>query len=244
MAAMQIPRPHSHFKEKMRADWELTKTDFRKMKPLVERVRNRVKSRPFISDTTAGFTFSMLICMPIEMNISGMTFEQSLQSRLTSIPFAICLSGAYGMFREWLYRITKVPHKPPEEKDSTAGRKTSMLQKAKGFFSRIRESASGMAFDFALNPAAFALNQARKFGIDMVAFLVGQLPVYAVIVAASGAKFEQVLMSCGAMLVVSPVFGRPMGIWYDFVRKRFFHAEPAGAGQEAEKPAEKKEEAI
>jgi hypothetical protein len=230
MGAMQAPRPHSPFKEKMRAGWDITKADFRKMKPLVERLGKKMASRAFISDTTAGIIVSMAVCMPIEMRVGGMTFEQSLQARLTALPFAFALSGPYGMLREWFYRMTNVPYKLPEPQEYKRNRRT-MIQKAKSAFQRAKDSFSNMLLDFAINPAAFALNQARKFLVDMAAFLVGQLPVYAVIVAASGANFRQVLMSSGAMLLASPIFGRPMGIWYDFVRVHFFHADPAGAKQ-------------
>jgi len=232
---MHAPRPSSLFRETMRADWEATKADFRKMKPLVERLGKRVASRPFISDTTAGIIVSISVCMPIEMNVGDMTFEQSFWTRLTALPFALALSGPYGMLREWFYRIMNVPYKLPEQEEYKRNRRT-IIQKAKGVFQRTKESISNVLFDFAMNPAAFALNQARKFGVDLVSFLVGQLPVYVVIVAASGANFRQVLMSSGAMLLASPVFGRPMGILYDFVRVHIFHTAPAGAKQEHSGP--------
>ncbi len=54
------------------------------------------------ADTFAMVVFCFVAGMLIEIFISGMTFEQSLQSRLLSIPVNIAIAWPYGVFRDWV----------------------------------------------------------------------------------------------------------------------------------------------
>ncbi|MCL9774747.1 L-alanine exporter AlaE [Vibrio methylphosphonaticus] len=61
---------------------------------------------PFCLRNAAADTFAMVVfCfvsgMLIEVLVSGMTFEQSLASRLLSIPVNIAIAMPYGLFRDW-----------------------------------------------------------------------------------------------------------------------------------------------
>ena len=64
---------------------------------------------PFSIRNAAADTFAMVIfCfitgMFIEIFISGMTFEQSLASRMLSIPVNIAIAWPYGVFRDFMLR--------------------------------------------------------------------------------------------------------------------------------------------
>ncbi|GAL36997.1 L-alanine exporter AlaE [Vibrio maritimus] len=64
---------------------------------------------PFCIRNAAADTFAMVVfCfvsgMLIEVLVSGMTFEQSLASRLLSIPVNIAIAWPYGVFRDWALR--------------------------------------------------------------------------------------------------------------------------------------------
>jgi len=101
MNYLQARRMGHSFKDSLKTDWEQTRNDFRKIRPLVAKMR-----RPTVSDTVAGITFSIGVGMANELLIAGMTFEQSLKSRLMSIPLNAVLSRPYGMYRDWVYKIT------------------------------------------------------------------------------------------------------------------------------------------
>lgn len=72
-----------------------------------------MKSRgPFCIRNAAADTFAMVVfCfltgMMIEILISGMSFEQSLASRMLSIPVNIAIAWPYGVFRDWVLRLGK-----------------------------------------------------------------------------------------------------------------------------------------
>ncbi|MDW6092692.1 MULTISPECIES: L-alanine exporter AlaE [Vibrio] len=66
-------------------------------------------SAPFCVRHAAADTFAMVVfCfvtgMGIEVFISGMTLEQSLSSRLLSIPVNIAIAWPYGLFRDFVLR--------------------------------------------------------------------------------------------------------------------------------------------
>jgi hypothetical protein len=63
--------------------------------------------RKFIADTFAMIVFSTSIGMITEIFISGMTPRQSIQARLTAIPANLLTARLYGMFRDWVFRVTK-----------------------------------------------------------------------------------------------------------------------------------------
>jgi len=185
MNYLQARRMGHSIKDSFKGDWEQTKNDFRKIRPLVAKMR-----KPAVSDTVAGITFSIGVGMANELLIAGMTFEQSLKSRLMSIPLNAIFSRPYGMYRDWVYKVTKT------RQDS---------------------------------------GQLRKFFVDLGTFITGQITLYAGILAASGASLKQILVACASMAVLSPFLGRPMGAWYDLIRTRVFHLQPAGSTETEKK---------
>ncbi|EPM4291132.1 L-alanine exporter AlaE [Vibrio fluvialis] len=56
------------------------------------------------ADTFAMVVFCFVAGMIIEIFISGMTFEQSLASRMLSIPVNIAIAWPYGVFRDFVLR--------------------------------------------------------------------------------------------------------------------------------------------
>ncbi len=72
-----------------------------------------MKSRaPFCVRHAAADTFAMVVfCfvtgMMIEILLSGMSFEQSLASRIVSIPVNIAIAWPYGMYRDFVLRTTE-----------------------------------------------------------------------------------------------------------------------------------------
>ncbi|MFB9133798.1 L-alanine exporter AlaE [Vibrio sp. AK197] len=72
-----------------------------------------MKSRgPFCLRHAAADTFAMVVfCfaagMLVEIFISGMSFQQSLASRLVSIPVNIAIAWPYGVFRDLVLRSAK-----------------------------------------------------------------------------------------------------------------------------------------
>lgn len=53
------------------------------------------------ADTFAMVIFCFVVGMVVEVVISGMSFEQSLASRLLSIPVNIAIAWPYGVYRDW-----------------------------------------------------------------------------------------------------------------------------------------------
>ncbi len=62
--------------------------------------------RRFVADTIAMIVFSTSTGMLIEIFLSGMSFGQSLQARLTAIPANTITARPYGMFRDWVIRVS------------------------------------------------------------------------------------------------------------------------------------------
>lgn len=56
------------------------------------------------ADTFAMVVYCFAVGMVIEIFISGMTFEQSLSSRLVSIPVNILIAWPYGIYRDFFIR--------------------------------------------------------------------------------------------------------------------------------------------
>lgn len=63
--------------------------------------------RKLFADTVAMVTFSWVIGMTVELAIAGLTFGQSVQSRLMGTTANIATGGIYGTFRDWLFRATQ-----------------------------------------------------------------------------------------------------------------------------------------
>ncbi|HCC10337.1 MAG TPA: L-alanine exporter AlaE [Atlantibacter hermannii] len=59
------------------------------------------------ADTFAMVVYCFVVGMIIEIFISGMTFEQSLSSRLVSIPVNILIAWPYGIYRDSFIRQAK-----------------------------------------------------------------------------------------------------------------------------------------
>jgi len=59
------------------------------------------------ADTFAMVVYCFVVGMIIEIFISGMTFEQSLSSRLVSIPVNILIAWPYGIYRDEFIRQAK-----------------------------------------------------------------------------------------------------------------------------------------
>ncbi|MGM3174515.1 L-alanine exporter AlaE [Dickeya lacustris] len=64
------------------------------------------KIRGIVADTVAMVVYCFLTGMAIEIVLSGMTFEQSLSSRLLSIPVNIVIAWPYGVYRDRIVAIT------------------------------------------------------------------------------------------------------------------------------------------
>lgn len=60
--------------------------------------------RQAAADMFAMVVFSFVAGMAIEIFISGMSFDQSLASRMLSIPVNIVIAMPYGFFRDWVLR--------------------------------------------------------------------------------------------------------------------------------------------
>ncbi|MEY4922698.1 MAG: hypothetical protein RLY17_1415 [Pseudomonadota bacterium] len=63
--------------------------------------------RSAAADTFALVIYCFVIGMMIEVLISGMTFQQSLSSRLVSIPVNILIAWPYGIYRDAFIRFTR-----------------------------------------------------------------------------------------------------------------------------------------
>lgn len=66
-----------------------------------------IKHKTLIADTIAMIVFPFVTSMFLEIVVSGLTFSQSLTSRLLSIPLNLVTGRPYGMFRDWFFRVTK-----------------------------------------------------------------------------------------------------------------------------------------
>ncbi|ATM97194.1 L-alanine exporter AlaE [Yersinia frederiksenii] len=63
--------------------------------------------RSAAADTFALVVYCFVIGMLIEIVISGMTFQQSLSSRLVSIPVNILIAWPYGVYRDAFIRFAQ-----------------------------------------------------------------------------------------------------------------------------------------
>ena len=64
-----------------------------------------------VADTFALVTFAFALGMFVEMVLSGLTLAQSLQSRLIAIPMNAFVARPYGIYRDWLFRLTRAAEK-------------------------------------------------------------------------------------------------------------------------------------
>lgn len=64
-------------------------------------------SSKLIADTFALVTFAFVVGMFVEVVLSGLTLEQSFQSRLLAIPLNVIVARPFGRYRDWLLFITR-----------------------------------------------------------------------------------------------------------------------------------------
>ena len=64
--------------------------------------------RMFLADTLSMTVFSAVLCMTIEVFLAGLTFGQSLTARLAAIPTNLLTGRAYGIYRDWLFRFSRL----------------------------------------------------------------------------------------------------------------------------------------
>ncbi|HCJ98549.1 MAG TPA: L-alanine exporter AlaE [Serratia grimesii] len=69
--------------------------------------------RSAAADTFALVVYCFIAGMAIEILISGMSFQQSLSSRLLSIPVNILIAWPYGRYRDAFIRVAKRLHGHP-----------------------------------------------------------------------------------------------------------------------------------
>lgn len=58
--------------------------------------------REAVADTFALITFGLVVGMFVELFVAGLTLDQSLQSRLMSIPVNLLIARPYGIYRDWV----------------------------------------------------------------------------------------------------------------------------------------------
>ena len=63
--------------------------------------------RHAVADTFAMVVYCTVVNMMIEIFLSGMTFEQSLSSRLVAIPVNIIIAVPYGFYRDRVMRLAR-----------------------------------------------------------------------------------------------------------------------------------------
>ncbi|HFN3534240.1 TPA: L-alanine exporter AlaE [Enterobacter hormaechei] len=63
--------------------------------------------RHAVADTFAMVVYCSVVNMLIEIFLSGMSFEQSLSSRLVAIPVNIMISWPYGLYRDAVMRLAR-----------------------------------------------------------------------------------------------------------------------------------------
>ena len=61
--------------------------------------------RETIADTFALITFGLVVGMSVELFVAGLSIEQSLHSRLLSIPVNLMIARPYGLFRDWIMMV-------------------------------------------------------------------------------------------------------------------------------------------
>ncbi len=127
------------------------------------------------ADTFAMVVFCSALGMAVEILLSGMTFQQSLASRLMAIPVNIAIAWPYGLYRDWIIRLS-------------------------GYLSRRR---------------------VVKVIADLLAFVSFQLPVYAGILFAVGASYEQIMTALASTAVISCGMGVVYGQFLEICRRWF-----------------------
>lgn len=77
--------------------------------------------RHAVADTFAMVVYCTVVNMMIEIFLSGMTFEQSLSSRLVAIPVNIIIAVPYGIYRDFAMRQARRTSQVDEKYGRRAG---------------------------------------------------------------------------------------------------------------------------
>ncbi len=80
--------------------------------------------RHAVADTFAMVVYCTVVNMMIEIFLSGMTFEQSLSSRLVAIPVNIIIAVPYGIYRDFAMRQAR--RISPARVDEKYGRRAGL----------------------------------------------------------------------------------------------------------------------
>ncbi|MRI34721.1 L-alanine exporter AlaE [Endozoicomonas sp. OPT23] len=134
--------------------------------------------RETLADTFAMISFAFIIGMMVEVFVAGLSFHQSLQSRLLSIPVNLITARPYGIYRDWL-----------------------------------------MAFS-----QCFPNKFLGETLMDILAFISFQLPLYAALIASTGASKEQIITACIGQIGSMVVMARPFGMYIQTCRNWFVPA--------------------
>ncbi len=62
--------------------------------------------RTFLADTFALVAFSTLAGLLTELLVAGMSLAQSAQARATAVPATLLTARPYGLFRDWVFRVS------------------------------------------------------------------------------------------------------------------------------------------
>lgn len=64
--------------------------------------------RETLADTFALISFGLVIGMLVEILVAGLSVDQSVQSRLLSIPVNMLIARPYGMYRDWMMSFSRL----------------------------------------------------------------------------------------------------------------------------------------
>ncbi|WP_379068995.1 L-alanine exporter AlaE [Mesorhizobium sp. UC22_110] len=143
--------------------------------------------RRYLADTVAQIVFSTIVGAFVEIVVAGLTPWQSAGVRLAATPVILFIGRPYGIYRDWLFRLT--------------GAHSSQL---------------------------------GAIGVDTVANVSFQIPVYCVLLAINGATASQIVSAAGSIVVISALCGRPYGLFLQWCRKLFrLPSEPESGHPEA-----------
>ncbi|MCX4025260.1 L-alanine exporter AlaE [Endozoicomonas sp. SM1973] len=62
-------------------------------------------SKRSLADTFAFISFAFVTGLFFEIVVTGLSVEQSLQSRLVNIPVNLLIATPYGLFRDWIFKL-------------------------------------------------------------------------------------------------------------------------------------------
>ncbi|MGI9280606.1 MAG: L-alanine exporter AlaE [Endozoicomonas sp.] len=131
--------------------------------------------RETLADTFALISFGLVVGMLVEILVAGLTIEQSLQSRLMSIPVNMLIARPYGIYRDWMMCYSRL----------------------------------------------FGSRRVGNTVLDIFAFISFQIPVYAALIAITGATMEQVITASLGQIGALMLMARPYGVYMQLCRNWF-----------------------